>query len=210
MKRFLLIDDHEIVRSGIKTLLSDIYKESLVDEANNGASALENISSNAYDLAMLDIKMPNTDTLALMETIRTQFPDLKVLVFSMSPENLYAQRYLKAGARGFLSKDSSMDEIHRAIEQILSGKKYISDSLVEVLASTVGKSPDENKFNLLSPREFEIATLLLAGQTISQISKDLQLGVSTVGTHKARIFEKLNVTNLLELKEMADHYNFGG
>ena len=206
----MLIDDHEIVRSGIKTLLSDIYKESLIDEANNGASALENISSNSYDLAMLDIKMPNTDTLALMETIRTQFPDLKVLVFSMSPENLYAQRYLKAGARGFLSKDSSMDEIHRAIEQILSGKKYISDNLVEVLASTVGKSPDENKFNLLSPREFEIATLLLAGQTISQISKDLQLGVSTVGTHKARIFEKLNVTNLLELKEMADHYNFGG
>ena len=206
----MLIDDHEIVRSGIKTLLSDIYKESLIDEANNGASALQNISSNSYDLAMLDIKMPNTDTLALMETIRTQFPDLKVLVFSMSPENLYAQRYLKAGARGFLSKDSSMDEIHRAIEQILSGKKYISDNLVEVLASTVGKSPDENKFNLLSPREFEIATLLLAGQTISQISKDLQLGVSTVGTHKARIFEKLNVTNLLELKEMADHYNFGG
>ncbi len=210
MKKFLIIDDHEVVRSGIKTLLSDIYKESDVDEANNGITALENITNNNYDLAMLDIKMPNTDTLALMETIRNNFPDLKVLVFSMSPENLYAQRYLKAGARGFLNKDSSMEEIHKAIEQILSGKKYISDNLVELLASSVGKNPDENKFNLLSPREFEIATLLLSGQTISQISKDLQLGVSTVGTHKARIFEKLGVTNLLELKEIADHYNFGG
>lgn len=210
MKRFLIIDDHEVVRSGIKTLLSDIYKESVVDEANNGETALESIKSNDYDLAMLDIKMPNTDTLALMETIRNNFPNLKVLVFSMSPENLYAQRYLKAGARGFLNKDSSMDEIHKAIEQILSGKKYISDNLVELLASTVGKNPDENKFNLLSPREFEIATLLLSGHTISQISKDLNLGVSTVGTHKARIFEKLQVSNLLELKGMADHYNFGG
>ncbi|MEO5966686.1 MAG: response regulator transcription factor [Ferruginibacter sp.] len=210
MKKFLIIDDHEVVRSGIKTLLSDIYKESEVDEANNGITALENIRNTNYDLAMLDIKMPNTDTLALMETIRNDFPDLKVLVFSMSPENLYAQRYLKAGARGFLNKDSSMEEIHKAIEQILSGKKYISDNLVELLASTVGKNPDENKFNLLSPREFEIATLLLSGQTISQMSKDLHLGVSTVGTHKARIFEKLGVTNLLELKEIADHYNFGG
>lgn len=210
MKRFLIIDDHEVVRSGIKTLLSDIYKESEIDEANDGISAIKNIQDKNYDLAMLDIKMPNTDTLALMENIRNNYPELKVLVFSMSPENLYAQRYLKAGARGFLNKDSSMDEIHKAIEQILSGKKYISDNLVELLASTVGKGPDENKFNSLSPREFEIATLLLAGHTISQISKDLNLGVSTVGTHKARIFEKLSVGNLLELKEMADYYNFGG
>lgn len=103
-----------------------------------------------------------------------------------------------------------MDEIQRAIEIILSGKKYISETLVELLASNVSKSQMENRFNLLSPREFEITTLLLAGNTISQISKDLNLGVSTVGTHKARIFEKLNVTNLLELKEMADTYHFGG
>lgn len=210
MKRFLIIDDHEVVRSGIKTLLSDIYKGIIVDEARDGFTALEHLKQHNYDLAMLDIKMPNTDTLALMETIRNDFPEMKVLIFSMSPENLYAQRYLKAGARGFVSKDSSMDEIHRAIEIILSGKKYISETLVELLASNVSKSQMENRFNLLSPREFEITTLLLAGNTISQISKDLNLGVSTVGTHKARIFEKLNVTNLLELKEMADTYHFGG
>lgn len=96
MKRFLIIDDHEVVRSGIKTLLSDIYKGIIVDEARDGFTALEHLKQHNYDLAMLDIKMPNTDTLALMETIRNDFPEMKVLIFSMSPENLYAQRYLKA------------------------------------------------------------------------------------------------------------------
>lgn len=207
MNTFLIIDDHVVVRSGIKTLLSEIYKPCAIYEAQDGLSALEQLKEREYDLAMLDIQMPNTDTLGLMETIRNQYPDLKVLIFSMSPENIYAQRYLKAGARGFLNKDSPMEEIQRAIEVVLNGKKYISDTLIEILAANAGKKPDENPFNKLSSREFEIANLLLSGHTISQISKNLNLGVSTVGTHKSRIFEKLNVTNLLEMKALADHYH---
>lgn len=209
MNTFLIIDDHVVVRSGVKTLLSDIYNPSEIYEAHDGTSALERLKERDYDLAMLDIQMPNTDTLSLMDIIRVQYPDLKILVFSMSPENIYAQRYLKAGAKGFLNKDSPMEEIQKAIEIVLSGKKYISDNLIEILASNAGSRPDENPFNKLSPREFEIASLLLEGQTISQISKDLSLGVSTVGTHKSRVFEKLNVTNLLEMKALADHYQMG-
>jgi two-component system invasion response regulator UvrY len=207
---FLIIDDHVVVRSGIKTLLSEIYKPCDIYEAHDGNSAWERLKERTYDLAMLDIQMPNTDTLNLMENIRNEYPDLKVLIFSMSPENIYAQRYLKAGAKGFLNKDSPIEEIQRAISVILSGKKYISDTLIEILAANAGNALVENPFDKLSPREFEIASLLLSGHTISQISKNLNLGVSTVGTHKARIFEKLQVANLLEMKKLADHYNMKG
>lgn len=207
MKHFLIIDDHVVVRSGIKTLLSDMYKPCTIDEANDGTSAIEKLEKTVYDMAMLDIQMPNTDTLALMQKISAEYPQLKVLVFSMSPENIYAQRYLKAGAMGYLNKDSSLEEMQKAIGLVLSGKKYISETLLDILASSAGQVTNENPFNKLSPREFEIANLLLSGKTISQISHSLQLGVSTVGTHKSRIFEKLRVSNLLELKDLANSYN---
>lgn len=207
MKHFLIIDDHVVVRSGIKTLLSDMYKPCTIDEANDGHSAMEQIGTKVYDLAMLDIQMPNTDTLALMQKIYAEYPHMKVLVFSMSPENIFAQRYLKAGAMGYLNKDSSLEEMQKAIEIVLSGKKYISETLLEILASSAGQVKNENPFNKLSPREFEIANLLLSGKTISQISQSLGLGVSTVGTHKSRIFDKLRVSNLLEMKDLADSYN---
>lgn len=196
-----------VVRSGIKTLLADLHKPCTIDEAHDGVSALEKIGSKTYDLAFLDIQMPNTDTLALMQNISLNHPQLKVLIFSMSPENIYAQRYLKAGAMGYLNKDSSLDELLKAIDIVLSGKKYISETLLEILANSAGREKDENPFNKLSPREFEITNLLLSGKTISQISHSLHLGVSTIGTHKSRIFEKLRVTNLLELKDLADSYH---
>lgn len=210
LKKFLIIDDHMVVRSGIKALLSDLYKPSTIDEAHDGESALKKIETEEYDLVLLDIQMPNTDTLALMQMISSTHQGIKVLIFSMSPENIYAQRYLKAGAMGYLNKDSSLDELIRAIDLVLKGKKYISETLLEILASSAGQEKNENPFNKLSPREFEITNLLLSGKTISQISNSLHLGVSTVGTHKSRIFEKLRVTNLLELKDLADSYQLGG
>jgi two-component system invasion response regulator UvrY len=207
MKKFLLIDDHVVVRSGIKILLSEIYKPSDIHEAHDGDSALEKVKQNTYDLVMLDIQMPKTDTFGLMEFFKVKYPELKVLVFSMSPENIYAKRFLKAGAKGFLSKDAPLEEIKKAINLVLNDKKYISESLMEILAESSGKESDGNLFNSLSAREFEIVSLLLTGQTISQIGNTLHLQVSTIGTHKARIFEKLKVSNILELKELANTYN---
>ena len=207
MKKFLLIDDHVVVRSGIKILLSEIYKPSEIHEAHDGESALEKVKQNDYDLVMLDIQMPKTDTFGLMEFFKVKYPSLKVLVFSMSPENIYAKRFLKAGAKGFLSKDAPLEEIKKAINLVLNDKKYISDSLMEILAEGSGKDSDGNLFNTLSAREFEIVSLLLKGETISQIGQTLHLQVSTIGTHKARIFDKLKVTNILELKELANTYN---
>ncbi|MDB5203171.1 MAG: hypothetical protein JWQ27_2580 [Ferruginibacter sp.] len=207
MKKFLLIDDHVVVRSGIKILLSEIYKPSQIDEAHDGDSALSKVRENSYDLVMLDIQMPNTDTFGLMEYFRVKYPELRVLIFSMSPENIYAKRFLKAGARGFISKDAPLEEIKKAINLVLNNSRYISEAMIDMLAESSGKDKDDNLFNTLSAREFEIASLLLNGQTISGIANTLHLQVSTIGTHKARIFDKLKVSNILEMKELANTYN---
>lgn len=205
--KFLLVDDHVVVRSGVKTLLSEIYTPAEIHEAMNGESALSKLKEHQFDLIILDIQMPNTDTLGLMEYIHITYPDAKILMFSMSAENIYAKRFMKAGAYGFISKEAPLEEITRAINIILNNKKYISDSFAERLAEDSFSGKSGNPFNELSPREFEIVSLLLDGKTVTDISHSLNIQTSTVGTHKARLFEKLGVTNILELKELATAYN---
>lgn len=207
MKKFLLVDDHVVVRSGIKILLSELYDPAEIHEAMNGDTAVEKLKEHAYDLIMLDIQMPKTDTLGLMQYIHITYPEAKVLMFSMSAENIYAKRFMKAGAYGFISKEAPLEEITRAINIILSGRKYISETLAENLAEDSFSGKSGNPFNELSPREFEIVSLLLDGKTVTEISHSLNIQTSTVGTHKARIFEKLGVDNILKLKELATTYN---
>jgi two-component system invasion response regulator UvrY len=207
MKKFLLVDDHVVVRSGIKLLLLEIFKPAEIYEAADGEGVLEKLKEHVFDLIILDIQMPKTDTIGLMETIHIQYPDAKVLMFSMSAEKIYAKRFLKAGAKGFVSKEAPLEEIIKAVNQILNNRRYISDSLADFLADESVSAKTDNPFNRLSAREFEIASMLLSGGTISSISKQINIKVSTVGTHKTRLFEKLNVNNLLELKELATNYN---
>ena len=151
--------------------------------------------------------MPNTDTLGLVEYVHITYPMAKVLMFSMSAEDIYAKRFMKAGAYGFISKEAPLEEITKAINVILSGKKYISETLAEKLAEDSFSGKSGNPFNELSPREFEIVSLLLEGKTVTDISHALNIQTSTVGTHKARLFEKLGVENILQLKELATTYN---
>ena len=205
MKKFLLIDDHLVVRSGIKMLLTDMFKDVEISEAENGNSALELLKEATYDLITMDVQMPNTDSFALMEFIKKTYPKAKVLMFSMSPESIYAIRFIKAGAKGFISKSAPLEEMKTAIEKVMNDKKYFSEEvLMELTEGDAGGN--NNLFDLLSPREFEIVQMLLNGKTISHIAADLSLGLSTVGTHKGRIFQKLKVSNLLELKELANSY----
>ncbi len=206
MKNFLLIDDHEIVRSGVKNVLQEIFKPCGIYEANNEKTALLELKSRKYDLIIMDVQMPDTDTAGLMEYIKTRYPDAKVLMFSMSAENVYAKRFLKAGAMGFVSKNAGLDELKKAVEQVLNDRKYISENLADQLAGDIGRLQPSNPFDKLSAREFEIATLLISGRSGSEISDLLSINSSTVGTHKARLFEKLGVGNLPELIEMARIY----
>lgn len=207
MKKFLLIDDHVVVRSGIRLLLQDMFASAEIMECGDGASAIAKVKEHAFDLIVSDIQMPNTDALSLLGEILLLRNDAKVMIFSMGSEKIYSKRFLKAGAKGFVSKDANMDELTKAINHVLNGKRYISDSLASYLANESLSSSTDNPFNKLSKREFEIAGLLLRGQTISVISQSINIKVSTVGTHKTRMFEKLGVTNLLELKELANNYN---
>lgn len=208
MKKFLIIDDHVVVRSGIKLLLSDFYAEARIDEAENENNALECINETAYDLVLLDVQLPGGDALGFMDHVKRKFPGLKVLVFTMSPENVYAKRFLQAGARGFLNKDAPLQELKNAVGRILQNGKYMSSAVAEAMAKPLGKPIDDNLFNTLTSREFEIANLLLNGHTVSKIASLLSLQVSTVGTHKSKIFEKLKIKNLLELKDIAMLYRF--
>ena len=207
MMKCLIIDDHVVIRTGIKFLLAEKYKPAEIHEAVDGETALKKISENKYDLVILDIQMPNTDTLNLMENISKEFPGTKVLIYSMGAEKIYAKRFLKNGAMGFLSKDAPLNEITKAINIVLANKKYISEQFAEMLAEDSFNGKTENPFDKLSKREFEIAQLLLSGQTLTEISKTLKVQTSTVGTHKQRLFEKLAINNLLELKEIATNHN---
>jgi two-component system invasion response regulator UvrY len=206
MKKFLLVDDHVVVRSGMQGILSKFFDPCQIDHAENGETATEHLKKNAYDLIMMDIKMPETDTLGLMDYIRTRYPEAKVLILSMNAENVYGKRFLKAGAKGFISKEAPMEELTKAIGLVLNGRKYISESLAQSMAEQYVSNNSLNPFDRLSGREFEIVYLLLAGQTISDIAKSLSVHVSTVGTHKTRIFDKLDVSNILELKALADMF----
>jgi two-component system invasion response regulator UvrY len=206
MKKFLLIDDHFVVRSGMKGLLSGIYINCEIHEAENAGETLEKLKTNEYDMILMDVQIPNNDMIGLMEFIHVKYPQAKVLIFSMTTENIYARRFLKAGAKGFLSKEGSQEEIIKAINLVLNDRKYISDSLGQMLAEETFSGKSVNPFEQLTSREFEITSLLLSGNSQTDIAKSLNLEPSTIGTHKTRIFNKLNVSNLMELKELEASY----
>jgi two-component system invasion response regulator UvrY len=208
MKKFLIIDDHEIVRRGLKLLISDFYPDAQILEARDGDTTLEQLKQNSFDLIILDVQMPNTNSFGLLEYIITRYPDTKVLVFSMGSETLFGKRFIRSGAKGYLSKEAPIDEVKKAIETVLSGRRYISEQLMDEFLEEAAGEKKSNPFTQLSDREFEIASFLLAGLHISEIATRLHLQPSTVGTYKSRIFEKLNISNLIQLKEIASIYNF--
>ena len=203
MNYFLLIDDHEIVRSGVKTVLQELFKPCEVYEAENEGSALQRLSERSYTLVVMDVQLPDTNAGSLLEIVKKNYPGTRVLIFSMSEENIYGKRFLKAGALGFVSKKSGVDELVKAITLALENKKYISKNLSEQLATDYSRDQPDNPFDKLSAREFEIAMLLIQGKTITEISNLLSIETSTAGTYKFRLFEKLNVKNIVELIESA-------
>ncbi|HSN60924.1 MAG TPA: response regulator transcription factor [Ferruginibacter sp.] len=207
MKNFLLIDDHEIVRYGVKTVLLELFKPCEIFEASNEKEALEQFKARKYDLIIMDVQMPDTDSAGLLKNIKIKTPDAKVLVFSMSAENLYAKRFMKLGAMGFVTKNSGLSELIKAINLALNNRKYISEAFAEILAGEAGDEKSSNPFESLSSREFEIVSLIIHGKSLNEISDLLSIHSSTVSTHKSRLLEKLGVKNLPELLELARAFN---
>lgn len=206
-KRFLLVDDHTLIRSALNLLINETYTHAVIHESADGTDIIEKITGAGYDLIIMDIQMPHCETLWFINYIHVNYPAIPVLVYSMTDENIYALRVLKAGAKGFVSKESSKEELKKAIDLALNGKIYLSQAMAEIVSQQTFKKTD-TPFTVLSPREFQIAVLLLAGNAVGVIAKTLGIGNSTVSTHKGKIYLKLKVSDLLEMKKLSDVYHF--
>ncbi|MDD4873788.1 MAG: response regulator transcription factor [Dehalococcoidales bacterium] len=197
--KVLIADDHPIIRQGLKQILKDALESISVDEAGNGLEALTKINNELYDIALLDISMPGMNGLELLKTIRKQKNKLPVLMISIYPEDQYAIRCLKAGASGYLTKDSAPDELTLAVERILSGKKYVSPFLADKLASHLNAGALQLPHELLSDREDQVMRFIASGKTATAIANELNLSVKTINTYRNRIFKKMQMKNSAEL-----------
>ena len=207
MINILLADDHAIIRAGLKIFIQNYIPHSVVDEAGDGESAFEKVKEKDYRLIILDVNMPNTDSFGLVSNIMAQKPDSNILMFSMNAEEIYAKKYLQLGAKGYLSKASSETEIKNALDKVINAKRYISPALTQSLTEDALGNKSNNPFDNLSPREFEIVLHLIRGESLAEICSLLSLQTSTVGTFKARIFDKLHCSNIIDLHALAKVYN---
>lgn len=200
MTNILIAEDHAIVRLGISILLKNLYPGTNVLEVDDFNEAIKAINQHPIDLIILDINIPNGNSIQMIDTIRVRQPDTKILIFSAYDEDLYAQRYIEAGANGFLSKGARGPEIDKAIKTVLNydiyASEYVKQSLLQRLAD---KNAVANPLQTLSNRETEVMQLLIEAKSVSEISAMLNLQISTVSTYRKRIFEKLSIKNIVEL-----------
>ncbi len=201
--RVLVVDDHGILRRGIKQILEEIESINTVDEATNGQEALARAGKTAYDLVLLDISMPGRNGLDVLKQLKTERPRVPVLILSMHPEEQYALRALRAGASGYLTKESAPDELITAVQKILDGGKYVSQSLAERFITELAKPSDKPLHDQLSDREYEILCKIASGKTVSDIGEELALSVKTVSTYRTRILAKMNMKTNAELTRYA-------
>jgi two-component system invasion response regulator UvrY len=199
MIKILIADDHAIFREGVKHILAEYPDLVVADEANNGQEVLDKIWKNNYDMVLLDITMPGMTGLEALKQLKNDKPKLPVLILSMHPEEQYAIRVLRAGASGYLTKESAPDELITAIRKISQGKKYITPSLAERLASEFEADSEKPLHDILSDREYQVLSMIAGGKTLTHIAKELSLSIKTVSTYRTRIMEKMKMKTNAEL-----------
>ncbi len=199
MIRVLVVDDHPIVREGLKQILSDTEDILVVDEADSGQAVLSSAARSNFDVVLLDISMPGRDGLEVLRELKQQKPKLPVLILSMYPEEHYAVRVLRAGASGYLTKSSAPDELISAIRKVASGRKYISSTLAERLTYELDRDADRPMHEVLSDREYQFMHMISTGKSVKEIAEALGLSVKTVSTYRSRIMEKMNMKNNAEI-----------
>jgi two-component system invasion response regulator UvrY len=195
MIRVLIADDHAIVREGLKQIVADTLDIIVAGEAKDGHEALDMISKNNYDVVLLDISMPGMSGLDVLKQLRSQKPQLRILILSIYPEEQYAVRTLKAGASGYLTKDSAPDELVAAIRKVSSGGNYISRSLGEKLVANLRRDDSKQPHEELSDREFQVMRMIASGKKGKEIAEELLLSVKTVSTYRRRVLDKLGIKN---------------
>jgi DNA-binding NarL/FixJ family response regulator len=201
--RVLIADDHAILRSGLKEILGHELKDVVCGEAEDARQVLLQVQSGDWDLVMLDITMPGRSGLDVLKDIKAVRPKLPVLVLSMHPEDQYGKRVLKAGASGYMRKESAPDELIKAIRKVLAGGRYVSPALAEKLAVDLSDDVGRPSHETLSDREFEVLRMIASGKTVGHIAEELHLSVTTVSTYRARILEKMDLNTTAELMHYA-------
>jgi DNA-binding NarL/FixJ family response regulator len=208
LKKILIADDHSIVRTGISVLIKAEFSAVHIDECSNGDSAWKKIQATPYDLFIMDINMPGTDSVNLLKNIFTLPRKTNVLVLTMSSEEIYARKYLQLGVMGFINKEADTNELRRAITSVINNRKYMSPALQALLS---GEPTDEHTGNSpfinLSARELEVMTHLVKGRNVSEIAEILSIHISTASTHKANILQKLKVPNVIELTRIVNRFD---
>lgn len=203
MIRILIADDHTIVRKGLKQIISETSDMVVAGEAGDGQEVLNKIKKNGFDVVLLDISMPGRTGLDILRELKNEKPRLPVLVLSMYPEEQYAVRVLRAGASGYLTKESAPDELIAAIRRVSIGKKYVTPSLAEKLAVDLDVDSEKPIHETLSDREYQVMCMIASGKTVGEIAEKLALSVKTVSTYRARILDKMKMKNNAELTHYA-------
>lgn len=197
--KILIADDHAVVRKGLKQILADAADIASIDEAGSGQEALKKVRENNYNMVLLDISMPGMGGVDVLKQLKIERPRLPVLILTMHPEDQYAVRILKAGASGYLTKESAPDELISAIQKVSQGGRYISPSLAEKLACDLDSAAIQPLHESLSDREYQIMTMLASGRSTKEIAAELSLGMPTVSTYRFRILLKMKLKNNAEL-----------
>jgi two-component system, NarL family, invasion response regulator UvrY len=203
MLRILIADDHTVVRKGLKQILLEEFPTAHIEDVPDAEEMIKKIMQAKWDVVVSDMSMPGRSGLDALQQIKQIHPDLPVLILSIHPEEHYALRVLKAGASGYLSKGSASDELVKAVQTVLLGKKYISASVAEKLASSFSADTAKHAHELLSDREFDVMKLLATGKSVSEIAEILSLSVTTISTYRARIMTKMNLKTNSDLTKYA-------
>jgi DNA-binding NarL/FixJ family response regulator len=206
MIRLVVADDHTILREGLKQVLSGASDLAVVGEAQDGHEVLQRVRELEFDVLLLDMSMPGKSGIELIKQVRGEKPKLRILVLSMHQEPQYAVRAIKAGASGYLTKESASAQLVSAIRKVAGGGAFITDSVAEQLALGAMPQTEAPPHHALSDREFQVLQLLVSGKTVSEVAGELNLSVKTVSTHKARIMQKMNMSNPTELIRYALHH----
>lgn len=199
MIKLLIADDHPIVREGLKQIIRNAPDIIISGEANDGIEVLSKIKKENYDVILLDISMPRKNGIEILNEIRKEKIKSRILILSIHPEEQYAMRALKAGAYGYLTKDSVPNELISAIRKVSMGEKYISLSLAEKLVDNLRVGLDKTPHEVLSNREYQVMLLLASGKSMQEIAKELFLSIKTVSTYKTRILKKMKMKGTFEI-----------
>jgi two-component system, NarL family, invasion response regulator UvrY len=201
--KILIADDHEMVRRGLKETLADEFENVSVGEARNAQEAIEAGRKQAWDIALLDIKMPGRSGLEVLEELKKLRPKMPVVIISAFPQEEYALRAFKLGAAGYVSKESASDEVFTAVRKALAGGRYVTPALAEKLAATLAGEAPATPHDDLSNREMEVLRLIAAGKTVKEVAAELALSEKTVATYRLRLSKKMGLTTNVELARYA-------